>query len=71
MLWSIALILTFLWMLGRVAGFTVGSFNDILFITAIALLVVILGEEIMINQKLKQVLRRRSQNRQTNRSASL
>jgi len=71
MLWTIALILTFLWILGLVTGLTMGSLNDILFITAVALLVVILGKEIMINQKLKQVLRRRIQNQNTNRGTSL
>jgi high-affinity Fe2+/Pb2+ permease len=67
MLGMIALIMTFLWMLGRVTGFTMEPFNDILIIAVVALLVVILGQEIMINQKLKQVLRHRSQNRNANR----
>jgi uncharacterized membrane protein len=70
MLWILALILTLLWMLGQVTGFMMGSFYDILIITAVALLVVILSHEIIINQKLKQVLRRRSQNRNANGGAS-
>ena len=57
MLWTIALILIILWMLGLVTGFTVGSFIHIILVAAVVLLVVSLGQEVMINQKLRQTMR--------------
>ncbi len=57
MLWTIAVILLILWMLGLVTGFTTGSVIHIIFAAAIALLVVSLSQEVMINQKLRHVLR--------------
>ena len=53
MLWTIAVILIILWMLGLVTGFTMGSFIHIIFVAAVALLVVSLSQEVMINQKLR------------------
>ena len=59
MLWTIAVVLIILWMLGLVMGFTVGSFIHIIFAAAVALLVVSLSQEAMINQKMRRVLRNR------------
>ena len=59
MLWTIAVVLIILWMLGLVTGFTMGSFIHIIFVAAVALLVVSLSQEVMINQKLRHVLRSR------------
>ena len=59
MLWTIAVVLIILWMLGLVTGFTLGSFIHIIFVAAVALLVVSLSQEVMINQKLRHVLRSR------------
>ena len=57
MLWGIAVVLIILWMLGLVTGFTMGSVIHVLFAAAVALLVVNLSQEAMINQKLRNVLR--------------
>jgi uncharacterized membrane protein YfcA len=59
MLWTIAVILIILWMLGLVTGFTVGSFIHLIFVAAVALLVVSLSQEVMINQKLRHTMRGR------------
>jgi len=59
MLWTIAVILIILWMLGFVTSFTMGSVIHIIFAAAVALLVVSLSHEAMINQKLRHVLRGR------------
>ena len=59
MLWTIAVVLVILWLLGLVSGYTMGSFIHILFVAAVALLVVSLSQEVMINQKLRYVLRSR------------
>ena len=59
MLWTIAVILLILWMLGLVTGFTTGSVIHIIFAAAVALLVVSLSQEAMINQKLRHALRSR------------
>ena len=59
MLWTIAVVLIILWMLGLVTGFTLGSFIHIIFVAAVALLVVSLSQEVMINQKLRHVMRSR------------
>jgi len=61
MLWTIAVVLIMLWLLGLVSGFTVGSFIHVLFIAAVALLLVSLNQEVMINRKLRHVLRSRGQ----------
>jgi nitrogen fixation/metabolism regulation signal transduction histidine kinase len=59
MLWTIAVVLIILWMLGLVTGFTMGSFIHIIFAAAVALLVISLSQEAMINQKMRRVLRNR------------
>ena len=59
MLWPISVVLIILWILGLGTGFTMGSFIHILFAAAVALLVVSLSQEVMINQKLRTVLRSR------------
>ena len=70
MLWTISVVLIILWILGLVTGFTTGSFIHILFAVAVALLVVSLSQEIMINQKLRHVLRSRGQKRTANGGTS-
>jgi nitrogen fixation/metabolism regulation signal transduction histidine kinase len=62
MLWMIAVVLIILWMLGLVTGFTAGSFIHIIFAAAVALLVVSLSQEAMINQKMRRVMRNRGAN---------
>ena len=57
MLRTIALVVVLLWMLGLETGFTMGSFIHIFIVTALALLVISLSQEVMINQKLRNVLR--------------
>lgn len=54
MLWTIAVILIVLWMLGMSTGVTMGSFIHVLYAAAVALLVVSLSQEVMINRKLRQ-----------------
>ena len=58
-MWTIAVILMVLWLLGLVTGFTMGSFIHVLTVAAVALLLVSLGQEVMINRKLRHVLRSR------------
>jgi hypothetical protein len=55
MLWTIAVILIILWILGLGTGFMMGSFIHILYVAAVALLVVSLSQEVMINQRLRHV----------------
>ena len=57
MLWTISVVLVVLWILGLGTGFTMGSFIHILIVAAVALVVVSLSQEIIINQKLRHVLR--------------
>lgn len=57
MLWTIAVVLIILWLLGLSLGFTMGSFIHILYAAAVALLVVSLSQEVVINRKLRQVSR--------------
>jgi hypothetical protein len=57
MLWTIAVVLVILWLLGLVTGFTMGAFIHVLFIAAVALIVTSLSQEVMINRKLRHVLR--------------
>jgi hypothetical protein len=59
MLWTISVVLIILWILGLGAGFTMGSSIHILFAAAVALLVVSISQEAMINEKLRHVLRSR------------
>jgi hypothetical protein len=61
MLWTIAVVLVILWLLGLGTGYTMGSFIHILFVAAVALLVVSLSQEVMINRKLRHVLGSRDQ----------
>jgi hypothetical protein len=67
MLWTIAVVLVFLWLLGLVTGFTMGAFIHILFMAAVALLVTSLSQEVMINRKLRYVLRGGSAKRDSKR----
>lgn len=59
MLWTITVVLIILWVLGLVSGYTAGSFIHILFIAAVALLVVGLSQEVMINRNLRHGWRSR------------
>jgi hypothetical protein len=59
MLWMIAVVLIILWMLGLGIGFTMGSFIHVLYVAAVALLVVSLNEEVTINRKLRHLSRSR------------
>lgn len=59
MLWTIAVGLIILWMLGLGTGFTMGSFIHILYAAAVALLVVSLSQEVIINRRLRHVSRSR------------
>ena len=59
MLWTMAVVLLILWMLGIGTDFTMGSSIHILFAAAVALLVVSLSQDALINQKLRNVLRAR------------
>jgi hypothetical protein len=59
MLWTIAVVLIILWMLGMGTGFTMGSFIHLLYAAAVALLVISLSQEVIINRKLRHVSRRR------------
>jgi hypothetical protein len=59
MLWTIAVILIILWMLGLGGGFMMGPFIHILYVAAVALLVVSLNQEVMINRKLNHLSRSR------------
>jgi hypothetical protein len=62
MLWAISVVLIILWILGLGTGFTMGSSIHILFAAAVALLVVSISQEAMINEKLRRVLRSHSPN---------
>ena len=55
MLVTIAVVLIVLWLLGFVSGYTMGSLIHIFYVAAIALLVVGLSQEAMINRKLRHV----------------
>jgi hypothetical protein len=59
MLGTIAVVMIILWMLGLVTGLTESPFIHIFFVAAVALLVVSLSQEVMINQKLRHLLRDR------------
>jgi hypothetical protein len=67
MLWTIAVVLIILWILGLGSDFTMGSFIHILFVAAVVLLVVSLSHEVIINQKLRHVLRSRDPKPDSNR----
>ncbi len=53
MLWAIAVVLVTLWLLGLGVGFTMGSFIHILYVAAVAVLVIGVSREAMINRKLR------------------
>ena len=57
--WTIAVVLIVLWMLGLCAGVTMGLLIHVLYVAAVALLVIGLSQEVMTYQKLKQVSRNR------------
>ena len=59
MLWTIAVVLIILWMLGLGTGFTIGSFIHVLYAAAVALLVVSLSQEVTNNRMLRHVSRSR------------
>lgn len=56
-MWSAAVVLIFLWMVGMVTGFTMGSFIHLFYVVAVVLLVVSIHLEVMLNRKLKRGLR--------------
>jgi hypothetical protein len=56
MMWAIAVVLIVLWLSGVATGYTMGSFIHVLFAAAVALLVVSLSQEAIINRKLRGVL---------------
>jgi hypothetical protein len=66
--WTIAVILIVLWMLALGTGFTMGLFTHILYVAAVALLVVGLNQEVMINRKLRHVSRSRGQKPESKRT---
>jgi hypothetical protein len=57
MLFTTAVVLIIFWFLGLVSGYTMGSFIHVLFTAAVVLLVSSLSQEVMINRKLRHVLR--------------
>jgi hypothetical protein len=59
MLWTIAVILIVLWMLGLGIGEGMDSFIHVLYAAAVALLVVSLSQEVVLDRKLRNVLRGR------------
>ena len=68
MLWTIAFMLIILWLLGLGTGFTIGLIIHILVVAAVALLLVSLGREVIINQKLRHILRSRGPKPDSKRS---
>jgi hypothetical protein len=59
MLWTIAVVLIILWMLGLGTGFTMGSFIHTLYAAAVALLVVSFSQEVMNSRKPSHISRSR------------
>lgn len=59
MLGTISGVLIVLWVLGMGTGFTMGLSIHILPAAAVALLVISLGQEVKINQKLRHLLHNR------------
>ena len=55
MLWTIAVVLIFLWMLGMGSGFDLGLLVHVFYLAAVALLVVGLSQEVVINRRLRRV----------------
>ncbi|MDA8126453.1 MAG: DUF5670 family protein [Deltaproteobacteria bacterium] len=54
MLRAIAVVMIFLWMLGLGAGDALGSFIHLFYVAALALLVVSVSLEVMLNRKLRR-----------------
>jgi hypothetical protein len=59
MLWTMAVILIVMWMLGLGSNLAMGLFIHILFAAAVALLVVSFSQEVTNNRMLRQVSRSR------------
>ncbi len=59
MMWTTAVVLIMLWMLGMGTGFTMGSFIHLLYVAAVALLVISLSQEVMVHRKLRRMPRSR------------
>ena len=57
MLWTIAVVLIILWMLGLGSGFVMDEFIHVFYIAAVILLVVGLSQEVMINRRLRRASR--------------
>ncbi|MCE5264079.1 MAG: lmo0937 family membrane protein [Deltaproteobacteria bacterium] len=57
MLWTIAVVLIFLWMLGMGSGFEMGLLIHVFYLAAVVLLVVGLSQEVVINRRLRRVSR--------------
>jgi hypothetical protein len=60
MLWTIAVVLVILWLLGLMVGYTESVFIHGLSAIAVVLLLVSLIQEVNINRKLKYILRNRN-----------
>ena len=59
MLWTMAVVLMSIWLMGLVTGSTTGSFIHILHIAAVVLLVVSISQEVTIYRKPNHILRSR------------
>ena len=57
MLWAISVILIVLWMVGLSVDEGMDSYIHVLYAAAVALLVVSLSQEVMLDRKLRNVLR--------------
>ena len=62
-LWTIIIILTSLWWMGLMAGFTMGLFIHALIAAAIILLIISIDREVSIYQELKKELKETSRDR--------
>jgi hypothetical protein len=60
MLWTIAVVLIILWMLGLGTGHAMGLFIHSLYAAAVALLVVSISQEAAMNRMLRHISRSRS-----------
>jgi len=54
MLWTTAVVLIILWMLGMGSGFEIGALIHVFYVAAVTLLVVGLSQEIVINRRLRR-----------------
>jgi hypothetical protein len=57
MLWTIAVVLIILWMFRLGSGFAMGECIHVFYVTAVALLLVGLSHEVMINRRLRRASR--------------